>query len=158
VGADIQSRAALLRLVADLAQRGVGVLYTTHYLHEVEQLDATVAILHRGRIRATGSVDELVSRHGTTGVALRFATAPPPQWPPPDGAVTNGPVVNWATPHPAAAATRALRDLGSAAESVRDIRLLRPSLEDVFLQVTGTDPAALGSNQRDDAGIDPTAT
>ena len=55
--------AAILRAVLDLAGDGAAVVYTTHYLPEVEELDAGVALLEAGRIIATGAVSELVAQH-----------------------------------------------------------------------------------------------
>ena len=54
----------------DLARDGTAVVYTTHYLPEVERLDADVALLESGRVIARGSVAELVARHA--------ARVPPP--------------------------------------------------------------------------------
>ena len=47
-GADTQTRSAILRAVLDLASDGAAVVYTTHYLPEVEELDAGVALLEAG--------------------------------------------------------------------------------------------------------------
>src|SRR3712207_8338689 len=43
---------------------------STHYLHEVEALDASVAILHAGRVIARGAVQDLVRDHGRAVVEL----------------------------------------------------------------------------------------
>jgi ABC-2 type transport system ATP-binding protein len=69
-GADVGMRAQLLGLVRALAAAGTGVCYSTHYLHEVEQLDATVAILDAGRIAARGSLAALLARHGRARLEL----------------------------------------------------------------------------------------
>jgi len=64
-GADPSTREHILQAVRDLASGGTAVVYTTHYLPEVERLDADVALLDQGRVIARGSVEELVARHGT---------------------------------------------------------------------------------------------
>ncbi len=69
-GADPSTREHILQAVRDLAVQGTAVVYTTHYLPEVERLDADIALLERGRVIARGSLDELVARHA--------AVAPPP--------------------------------------------------------------------------------
>ncbi len=77
VGADVATRDALLELVGDLARDGAGVCYSTHYLPEVEQLGATVAVLHRGRLLARGTTNELVATHASSAVELAFDGDPP---------------------------------------------------------------------------------
>ena len=64
-GADPSTREHILQAVRDLAAGGTAVVYTTHYLPEVERLDADIALLERGRLIARGSVEELLARHGT---------------------------------------------------------------------------------------------
>jgi ABC-2 type transport system ATP-binding protein len=59
VGADPLTRAKLLNVVADRAKAGAAVIYTTHYLPELAELNATVAVAEAGRIVARGTQDEL---------------------------------------------------------------------------------------------------
>jgi ABC-2 type transport system ATP-binding protein len=73
-GADPQTRAALLAAVRARAAAGAAVLYTTHYLPELADLDATLAVARAGRIIARGSQDSLT--RGLPGeLRLRFAGA-----------------------------------------------------------------------------------
>jgi ABC-2 type transport system ATP-binding protein len=60
VGADPQTRAALLRLVAGAAADGAAVCYTTHYLPELVDLGATLAVCAAGRVVRRGSQQELL--------------------------------------------------------------------------------------------------
>jgi ABC-2 type transport system ATP-binding protein len=70
-GADPQTRAALLAAVRARAAAGAAVLYTTHYLPELADLDATLAVARAGRIIARGSQDSLT--RGLPGeLRLRF--------------------------------------------------------------------------------------
>jgi ABC-2 type transport system ATP-binding protein len=59
-GADPQTRAALLATVRDRAAAGAAVLYTTHYLPELADLGATLAVARSGRVIARGTQDDLV--------------------------------------------------------------------------------------------------
>ena len=59
-GADPQTRAALLEAVRARAARGAAVLYTTHYLPELVDLGATLAVARHGRIIARGTQEELI--------------------------------------------------------------------------------------------------
>lgn len=64
VGADVQSRSGILQIVRDLAGQGTAVVYTTHYLTELEQLHAEIAVLDDGVIVASGPTAAIVQRWG----------------------------------------------------------------------------------------------
>ncbi len=66
-GADPSTREHILQAVRDLAREGTAVVYTTHYLPEVERLDADVTLLEHGRVIARGRVEELIARHAPSG-------------------------------------------------------------------------------------------
>lgn len=137
VGADIETRAALIALVKGLAARGTAVLYTTHYLPEIENLEADVVMIDRGRVVAKGTIDQLVAEHGTGELELRFK-GPVPRV---DMAGLTAHVdrdrIVVSTPEPAAIAVRLLDRLGEDIHRLQDVRILRPSLENVFLNLTG---------------------
>ncbi|MTD15343.1 ATP-binding cassette domain-containing protein [Nakamurella sp. YIM 132087] len=59
-GADLQTRQAMLDVVRARAEAGAAVVYTTHYLPELVELRATIAVAQHGRIIARGTYDELV--------------------------------------------------------------------------------------------------
>ncbi|MGA2033384.1 MAG: ATP-binding cassette domain-containing protein [Thermoguttaceae bacterium] len=62
-GLDVLVARALLRTVAELRDHGKCILFSTHIMREVERLCDRVAILHRGRILAEGSLEELREQH-----------------------------------------------------------------------------------------------
>ncbi|WP_407911777.1 ABC transporter ATP-binding protein [Kitasatospora sp. NE20-6] len=64
-GMDPEARRTTWRLVRELQAAGTTVLLTTHYLDEAQQLADRVAIMDQGRIAAVGTVDEVLSGHGT---------------------------------------------------------------------------------------------
>ena len=64
VGIDPQARLNILEAVKAVAASGTTVIYTTHYLEEVEQLCDRIAIMDHGKILAEGTLDELKSRVG----------------------------------------------------------------------------------------------
>jgi len=74
VGIDPQSRRFILDSVADLTRQGVTVVYTSHYLSEIEQLCDKIALLQHGKLVYHGGLDELLSTQ--TGV-VRFTVEPP---------------------------------------------------------------------------------
>lgn len=134
-GADVEARAALLRLVDDLAASGSAVVYSTHYLGEIEQLDARVVILDRGKIIAQGSIAELSRLSGSAFVELRFNG----QIPSLAGhdVVTEGSVARIRTTDPAIELGSIFTSLGDGASRLQGVEVVQSDLEAVFLQLTG---------------------
>ena len=64
VGVDIQSRTSILDQVAEMTRRGMAVLYTTHYIEEVERLSHRVGVIDHGELIAEGTRTELVKMVG----------------------------------------------------------------------------------------------
>jgi ABC-2 type transport system ATP-binding protein len=73
VGVDPQSRNHIFETVKSLRAKGMTVLYTSHYMEEVEALCDRVAIMDGGVIAATGSVVELIAKHAGSGLTLSVA-------------------------------------------------------------------------------------
>jgi ABC-2 type transport system ATP-binding protein len=136
-GIDVETRQALLALIKRLAGDGVGICYTTHYLHEVEALGASVAILERGRVIARGDLDELIAGSGGAVVEIRVAgdvPAPVAALGTVDG---DRSLLRIQSEDPTAAVQRALASVARAGETVTSIEIVEPSLESVYLTVTG---------------------
>lgn len=146
-GVDVRTRARLLEAVRRLAtEEGTAICYSTHYLPEVEALGASVAIIEQGRIIARGSVAELVKRHGGAAVELTFAGLPPLLSL--DRRIeTVDHTLRIYTDEPAADTARVLAQLGAEAEHLRGVEIVSPSLESVFLALTGRRYA--GEDERD---------
>ncbi len=135
-GADVRTRAEILELVLDLARDGSAVVYSTHYLHEVEQLDARVAFMDHGRIVAEGALTELIRAHGASALELSFdGDVPSIAWG--EGAVVEGRQVRIPSDDPARTAAHVLPRLGTSGSALRSVEVIRPDLESVFLAVTG---------------------
>ncbi|MFH1139295.1 MAG: ABC transporter ATP-binding protein [Pseudomonadota bacterium] len=62
-GVDVQSRNAILELLAALNRQGTTLLYTGHYMEEIQRLCNRIAILDQGRVLEQGAKDELFARH-----------------------------------------------------------------------------------------------
>ncbi|TCU11673.1 ATP-binding cassette domain-containing protein [Rhizobium sullae] len=72
VGLDIQSRAEILATIRELvAADGISVFWATHLIDEVEEGD-NVVILHKGRVLADGTVDDVVHSAGADGIHQAF--------------------------------------------------------------------------------------
>jgi ABC-2 type transport system ATP-binding protein len=65
VGIDPQSRSHILDCVRQLADDGVGVIYASHYMEEVEAICHKVAIVDHGRLLAQGTLDQLIDKSRT---------------------------------------------------------------------------------------------
>ena len=140
-GLDPQARRAIWDLVRGIRQRGKTVFLTTHLMEEAERLCDRVAIIDHGRVIDVGSPDELVRRHcpeRTVVLATRDADAGERL-----GAI---PGVETMTREGARVTVRGQRAdlvtqvIGCIAEhriTVTDLRTEAPTLEDVFLRLTG---------------------
>jgi ABC-2 type transport system ATP-binding protein len=137
VGADIATRAALLDVVRAAADDGAAVVYSTHYLPEVERLDATVALLVDGRLIVTGPLHALVAAHGRAAVELRFDGPPPESAFGGLAATISGDVVRVDAADPPTAVPEIMNRLGPHVTRLRGVELLRPSLDSVFVALTG---------------------
>jgi ABC-2 type transport system ATP-binding protein len=62
VGVDPQSRSHLLECVKQLAAGGVGVIYASHYMEEIEAICQRVAVIDHGKILVQGTLEELVDK------------------------------------------------------------------------------------------------
>jgi ABC-2 type transport system ATP-binding protein len=137
-GVDVQTRSYLMQVVRGLAADGAAVCYSTHYLPEVEALGASVAILDHGELIARGPVQELVRAHGRAALELAFEGPLPP-----DDVVAqlgaeavDGRIRVYAE-QPALEAAGVLARLGDHAQRLKAIDIVTPSLEAVFLSLTG---------------------
>jgi ABC-2 type transport system ATP-binding protein len=77
-GADPETRSALLAAVRARAAAGTAVLYTTHYLPELAELDATLALARGGAVIARGTRAELTRDHGSLDDLYRSLAAADP--------------------------------------------------------------------------------
>lgn len=132
-GSDIDTREELLAMVRHMADDGAAICYSTHYLPEVESLRASVAVIDRGEVVARAALDDLLAAHAHPAVELVFDGPPPPSL----GGVVDGDRLRIDAPDPAATAARTLAALGEEAARLRGIEIIRPTLESVYLSVTG---------------------
>jgi ABC-2 type transport system ATP-binding protein len=139
-GFDPSARRQAWAIVANLASLGKTILLTTHYMDEAQYLADEIAIISHGKIVAAGTPTDLVNRSADQA-RIRFSL--------PTG-VTIGdlPVAasgadNGAVELMAESPTRLLHELTTWALDrdleLYDLRVTRPSLEDVYLELTGAE-------------------
>jgi ABC-2 type transport system ATP-binding protein len=133
VGADVRTRGQILDVVRQRAAAGCAIVYTSHYLNEIEELAATVAVLEGGEIIARGRVAELVARFGSPAVRLTF-DGPAPAL---EGFEIAGSIATLRTSDPAHAAAGILNRLNGSTDRLRGVDIVRPSLEAAYLALTG---------------------
>jgi ABC-2 type transport system ATP-binding protein len=145
-GLDPQSRMAMWSAVQELHKEGITVLLTTHYMEEADSLSDRLAILDHGRVLALGSPEKLKSTlgaHTIFDLKLKSHQSLDPLL----AKLNARPDVTSAETTPdglrviAASSDGLLPDLvqAAAAYGLRDLQITEPSLETVFIQLTGRD-------------------
>jgi len=138
VGADVTTRLQIIDAVKELAAEGAAVIYTTHYLPEVEALGADIVIIDDGRVLAAGTQPELIARHEIRG--LRFEI----DGPLPGGTFFDRPADELVEISPGTYRlldnidmSDLLAGFGDETDRLISVETLKPDLETVFLAVTG---------------------
>jgi len=140
-GLDPKARHEVWNVIRGLKRQGKTVFLTTHYMEEAEVLSDTVTIIHKGKIVATGTPEELITRYGKRNLLIlrnTDKTAVPL-------VETMGLEANFDSDTGAVKVT--LNHSSDVSEIVRaltikqiafgELQLKRSSLEDVFLNLTG---------------------
>jgi ABC-2 type transport system ATP-binding protein len=145
VGIDPQARLNILEFIRSLKKSGTAILYTTHYLEEAETLCDRIGIIDHGRLLAEGTLAELQERLGGDrlfALEANLKDAVPDQWP---GFHERFRIIQKTERQLVVAAigdgdpAACLKALLALPIRVENVTLKRPSLNDVFLQLTGRD-------------------
>jgi len=143
VGIDPQARNSILDIIRDIARQGTTIIFTTHHLEEAEKLCDRIAIMDHGQILQTGSVCELAKVVGDRDVITlrgRFSSSQL------QDCLEHEPVLllnvsdNQATLHLAGEGyglASLVGRLSKAGIELADVSVQKPTLESVFLKLTG---------------------
>ena len=142
-GLDAAVRREFHGVIRQFRDEGRAVLLTTHYIEEAQALCDRIAILHRGRIVAAGTPDELIARSAShTRLVVRAAQSLDPaalvHLPGVIDAVETGGALTLQTKDAGPAIIELVRHLAGTGNELLDLQVRKPSLEDVFIELTGS--------------------
>ncbi|BAJ30515.1 MULTISPECIES: daunorubicin resistance protein DrrA family ABC transporter ATP-binding protein [Kitasatospora] len=145
-GLDPRNRLALWEVIETLVEQGTTLLLTTQYLEEADRLAHDIAVVDHGKVIARGTADELKSQIGgeRIEVVVRAADLVPEALAALTPYAKGDPAVEKNTRRitvPISGGARVLadviRELDARSIEIDDIGLRRPTLDDVFLSLTG---------------------
>ncbi len=158
-GLDIRSRSELWAVIAELVREGMTLLLTTQYLEEADRLADRIAVVDNGRVMAEGTASELKAGLGTTVVEVgfgddtvaaqaaevlgRFAVS---------GTSRDGTVVHFEVDDGPRVLIAVLGELDSRGIEPATVAIREPSLDDVFLALTGHRTEAAGDEAQPGVG------
>ena len=144
-GLDPQSRQDLWAIIEGLVEGGTTVLLTTQYLEEADRLCKQLVVLDHGKIIAEGTSAQLKSQPRQHGASLTFSPRPTTHSAPsgssrisrPSRPTSTARSIELTVDNGPSSAAEALRRIDGADIPVAGLQLREPSLDDVFLNLTG---------------------
>jgi ABC-2 type transport system ATP-binding protein len=142
-GLDPRSRLMMWDVIQNLVNEGTTVLLTTQYLEEADQLAKKIAVIDKGKVIAQGSADELKTQVGGERIEVVVspsqtqAAAQALQSMSSGKVVVEGEHVQVPVSGGGVKVVEAVRALDIAKVEIKEIQLRRPTLDDVFLSLTG---------------------
>lgn len=140
---DVQSRVELHELMSELKQNGTTIILATHDMAEAEKMSDRIAILLNGRIVATGTPKEITSTgSGLTKISVRTSGTSLKNTDSIFANITSHIISDdyfvYYTTSPGPAVMEIITHIDTNKDTLIDLRVERPSLEERFLEITGT--------------------
>lgn len=139
VGIDPQSRNHIFEMIRELRKSGVTIIYSTHYMEEVEALCDEIAIIDHGKVVTQGSLHNLLEQYAVKAVYVEAdSLIQPPEIVGVNQVSREG--QGWLLESEDALSTLQVisKTLSDSGAQVRALELMKPSLDSVFLKLTGT--------------------
>ena len=143
-GLDPRSRIGLWETIESLVGEGTTVLLTTQYLEEADRLADTVAVIDRGKVIADGTPDQLKDRIGGERLEVQLGDGADPEAAArvlapmaTEAPVIEDGLIKLSVKQRHGAIVEAVERLRQSGAEIDDLGLRRPSLDDVFLTLTG---------------------
>lgn len=143
---DPRTRSDLLSLIRQTADNGAAILYSTHYLTEIEGLGGAVSILDDGVCVAHGTVEQLLGRHGRSTIEIGLGIEPNVSNLPWDHEWTGELLRVWVQ-DPSDDLPRVLERLSVDVRDLRSLRVRRPTLDAVFFDLTNRSTESLDGEE-----------
>lgn len=142
VGVDPQSRERIYEMIESLRSEGTSIIYTTHYMEEAQRLCDRVAIIDHGHVIAMGRATELIQNAfgPQQQIEVHFLQSPTDAirvWVEANGGSCSENGASFATDNAAERLPWLLNGLQSIQAGVKDVALKSPTLESLFLKLTG---------------------
>jgi ABC-2 type transport system ATP-binding protein len=142
-GLDPRSRLMMWDVIQNLVNEGTTVLLTTQYLEEADQLAKKIAVIDKGKVIAQGSADELKTQVGGERIEVVVSSTQTQAAAQALQSMSSGKVVveddhvQVPVSGGGVKVVEAVRALDIAKIEIKEIQLRRPTLDDVFLSLTG---------------------
>ncbi len=143
VGVDPQSRRSILETIKELNRQGMTVLYTSHYMEEVEELCDLITIIDQGEIIASGSQAELLQLAGDTDLVNMDLDRPLDDFesietmPAVKAVSLKGATLQVAVSDSHKTLAALIADVTGKGRRISSVQVDQPNLETVFLHLTG---------------------
>jgi len=138
VGVDPQSRERIYDMLGDLTRAGVSLLLTTHHLEEAEARCSRTVIIDHGKVIAAGTLSELVERtvgrHRLVSIRVDAPIAPLPGV---EAAAEDARLLRTRMTNVARELPALLTAVAGQGREVEDVDVRSPSLQAVFIHLTG---------------------